>query len=400
MNCIGIRTIALALLLALTAHGATTQPAIEFSSDSNRIVLVGNGMIEQARLCGFIDYRLLGSSPEHSILCRNLGWSGDSVTGDARILGYQNPPGFERLIKETTELKPTMILVGYGWVESFGGESKLTEFTQNYEKLLDALGKITPKLILISPAGEEGSPPERSSDLEKYTSAISQIAARRRLRFVDLFHPFIEFQKSHPDVRLTSNGLTLNDAGYWLVATEIEKQLGLSTAPVSIQMQADGKILSTTSVDVSDVQASNDSLAFHFRRANLPDPKCPDSISSSKMAVEPATLRVQGLPAGQWTLLIDGRETVHADAHAWEVGCKLPDDLDQSSADELLQEIVKIDDLFYRRERPFNDMHRHYDYIAGDFGLYDKQLAEMDKTIDNLRQPKSHEFKLVRNSKP
>ena len=400
MNCIGIRTIVLTFLLALVADGATTQPAIQFSGDSNRIVLIGSGLIEQARMSGLIDYRLLRGSPEHSILCRNLGWSGDSVTGDARILGYQNPPGFDRLIKETAALKPTMILVGYGWVESFGGESKLTEFTENYQKTLDALGKITPNFVLISPAGEEGATSERTSDLEKYTAAIAQIAAKRRLPFVDLLHPFIEFEQSHPGIKLTSNGLTLNDAGYWLVGAEIEEQLGLSTAPVSIHFQADGKILSTTSASVSDVQASSDGLAFQFRHANLPNPKCPETLASAKIPVEQASLRVQGLSAGQWTLLIDNRETIRADARAWETSCNLPDDLDQSSADELLRSIVKIDELFYRRERPFNDMHRHYDYIAGDFGLYDKQLAEMDKTIDGQRQPKSHEFKLVRSSKP
>src|SRR5580704_16180101 len=105
--------IAACIAFPLIARGAaTTHPSVDFSADQNRIVFVGSGLIEQARISGFIDYRFLRNSPDRSIICRNLGWSGDSVTGDARISGYQNPAGMGRLIKETTDLKPTMILVG------------------------------------------------------------------------------------------------------------------------------------------------------------------------------------------------------------------------------------------------------------------------------------------------
>jgi hypothetical protein len=151
---------------------------------------------------------------------------------------------------------------------------------------------------------------------------------------------------------------------------------------------------------VSDFEASDAGLKFQVRRASLPEPQLPEALAARGMSPEHLSLGVKGLPAGEWTLLIDGHEVMHADAHTWESAPAIPIDPDRESADELLRWIVKIDEIFYRRERPFNDMPRHYGYIGGDFALYDKQLAEMDKTIDPLRQPKSHEFKLVRSSQP
>src|SRR5207244_1171361 len=115
----------------------TTQPGIEFAEAENRVVFVGGGFIEQARLFGYIEARLLRRFPQRSITCRNLGWSGDSVWGAARTAGFENPAGLDRLIKEASALKPTMIFVGYGLVESFEGDAALGRFIQGYKLLLD-----------------------------------------------------------------------------------------------------------------------------------------------------------------------------------------------------------------------------------------------------------------------
>ena len=208
---------------------ATTEPAFELMAPENRILLVGGGFIEQARLSAYIDTRLLRQFPDHSITCRNLGWSGDSVTGDARTAGFEKPAGLDRLVKEATALNPTVIFVGYGFMESFDGDAALEHFTQRYNLLLDALAHITPRFVLLSPtcyerreAGDDAT--EENKNLERYAAAIAKIAAERNLRFVDLFHPLLKFEQAHPTVYLTSNGITPNDAGYWVVGDEIERQ--------------------------------------------------------------------------------------------------------------------------------------------------------------------------------
>jgi len=74
-----------------------------------------------------------------------------------------------------------------------------------------------------------------NSALEKYVSAIEEMASWRGLLFVDLFHPFYQqpdsSQKSEQQakVRLTWNGVHWSDSGQWLVAREIGKQLKVPT---------------------------------------------------------------------------------------------------------------------------------------------------------------------------
>ncbi len=381
---------------------ATTEPAFELTARENRIVLVGGGLIEQARLAAYIDTRLLRQFPDRSIICRNLGWSGDSVTGAARTAGFEKPAGLDRLVKEATALNPTVIFVGYGFVESFEGDAALGQFTQGYNLLLDALSHITPRLVLLSPtcherrdAGDDAS--EQNKNLEKYTAAIAKIAAERNLRFVDLFHPLLKFEEAHPKVYLTSNGITPNEAGYWILADEIERQLGLRPEPCRIELAADGKVISAQSANVTP-EPAGESPHFRMQRPFLPAPALPEEMRASDSTADNLKLGVRGLPAGRWALLIDNHEAAQADARDWDAGVFIQSDPDQTAVEKLRQALIQSSALFYRRERPFNDHSRHWTYIGGDFALYDQQLAELDNVIVSLRQPISHECKMVRKS--
>jgi len=380
----------------------TTQPALEFTEPDNRVVLVGDGLIEQARLSAYIDTRLLRRFPDRSITCRNLGWSGDSVWGAARTAGFEKPAGLDRLIKEASALKPTIIFVGYGSVESFEGDAGLERFTQGYNLLLDTLGHITPQLVLLSPtchelreAGDDAS--EQNKNLERYTAAIAKVAAERNLRFVDLFHPLLKFEQAHPRPYLTSNGITPDEAGYWIIADEIERQLGLRPEPCRIELTADGKVISAQSAVVT-AESAGEGPHFRMQRSFLPSPALPDDLRAAGASDENMTLRVRGLASGRWALLIDNQEAAQGDAREWDAGIPVAIGADQAAAEKLRQALIRSNALFYRRERPFNDHSRHWTYIGGDFALYDQQLAELDKVIDSLRQPAAHECKMVHQS--
>jgi lysophospholipase L1-like esterase len=385
---LAIIALALRVFSSMCLAEATTQPLFDLSEGENRIVLVGNGFIEQSRLTGYIEARLLRRFPERSVIIRNLGWSGDSVSGAARTAGYQNPAGLDRLIKETTALKPTIIFVGYGLVESFEGEAALPKFTEDYNALLDALQRITPKLILLSPTFHEDlgpplkDPSAHNRDLERYTAGIFAIASERKLPFIDLYHPLCEFKRSNPAAHLTSNGITLNDSGYWVVAEQIERQLGLRAEAFKVEGSADGS-------------------PFRLQRTLLPAPAVPEDLGKCGIATHDSPqLRVSGLESGQWSLIIDGKEAATADARNWQAGVTLPVDPDRDTADKLRRAIVRSNELFYRRWRPFNDHSRHWTYIGGDFALYDQQLAELDKTIAALRRPASHDCRIIRKEIP
>ena len=82
----------------------------------DRVVLVGGGLIERARLNGYFESALtLGAGPKVSGLkFRNLGWSGDTVFNDARSYFGKPKEGRDRLKKIIAEWKPTVVLLNYG----------------------------------------------------------------------------------------------------------------------------------------------------------------------------------------------------------------------------------------------------------------------------------------------
>src|SRR5581483_12333858 len=96
--------------------------------DGDRVVLLGSALIEYEQFHGYLETELLVRSPGRKLTFRNLGWSGDTVRGNARTSGYQNPEGLARLLREVKELKPTVLFLGYGMNESFAGPAGLADF--------------------------------------------------------------------------------------------------------------------------------------------------------------------------------------------------------------------------------------------------------------------------------
>lgn len=345
------------------------------------LVSVGSGFVQQEQFYGYIETFFARRFPDRRIICRNLGWSGDTVWGEARTAGYQNPAGFARLKKQAAELKPDIILVGYGSVESFDGPAGLDRFKDGYGKLLDMLAALTPRLVLISPTFHEDlgrpfpDPRVHNANLELYSEAIRSIAAQRHLPFVDLFHATADAKASNPQTQLTSNGILLNDAGYWLAAQEIERQLGLRPEQGGIEIAREG----------------SDKIALNI----LPATPAPQDAASLVSRGEPLpVVSAKGLSAGQWKLKIDGRDVLSASAEQWAAGVPLTSGPDIDQVQQLRRLVIARSEFFYRRWNPTNDIPQHYTYIAPDYAMYDARVAELDKEIAERSRPTSHLYEI------
>ena len=92
--------------------------------DGDRVVLIGNTLIEREQRYGYWETALTSRWPDRNVTFRNLGWSGDTVFGDARA-GFGTPAeGFTHLRDHVLALKPTVIIIGYGGNESFDGAAR------------------------------------------------------------------------------------------------------------------------------------------------------------------------------------------------------------------------------------------------------------------------------------
>lgn len=219
------------LALSILALTPSAPPAVALK-DGDRIVWIGNALAEREQRYGHWETALHCKYPERNLTVRNLGWSGDTVYGDARA-GFDNAAkGYERLVSLTLESKPTLIFVSYGLNESFDGPEGVAKFQKGLEKLLDSLAPSKARVVLFSPRPFEKSralpdPTERNKTLQLYVQAIREVADNRGHRYADLFFAGLDHQKN-AEQRFTDNGMHLTDAGYEATIPEFLSALGLT----------------------------------------------------------------------------------------------------------------------------------------------------------------------------
>ncbi len=232
--------------------------------DGDRIVWLGSTLVEREQRYGYWETALLLANPGKKLTIRNLGWSGDTVHGEARgRFDFANAEKcFRQIIEPTLALKPSVILICYGTNESFEGKAGLPKFEKGLEKLLDALKPANARIVLISPPPFEKSPalPDptaRNESLALYRDAMQRIATKHDLAFVDLMGRVAEYGFK-PDVRLTENGLHLTEVGYLLTAP-----LLLDENPKNVGLWADTVVRAEPIQKLRRAVIAKNELFFH-----------------------------------------------------------------------------------------------------------------------------------------
>jgi lysophospholipase L1-like esterase len=281
------------LFLATSLSAQETKPLLQ---SGDRVVFIGNTFVERARLFGHLETSLqIAAGPEvKGLIFRNLGWSGDSVFGDARSYFGAPAEGRERLAKNLGEIKPTVVLLWYGtetalsvdqgWTNEAanganrtsgsGLEASTALFLQGYQAMIDSVrtasGEGLREIVLVSPPPFEnlGAPlPDQSANnrhLAVIRDGIRDLAKKNNARFVDLFAALggdaFDGQVANP--ALTEDGVNHGDAGHALVARELVKGLGYPESQLS---QNDNETLAKLRAAVIE----KDRLFFHrWRPAN------------------------------------------------------------------------------------------------------------------------------------
>lgn len=224
-------------------------PTFELKS-GDRIVFLGNTLIERAQKFGSWESLFLRSFPKAKLSFRNLGWSADTVWSDSR--GIFDPPaaGYQRMLKQVKDLKPQVILIGYGGNEAFAGKEGLPAFEKQLEKLLADLKPTGAKFVIVSPHRFENvghplpDPQSHNKDLKIYSERLQEIASRDHHYYVDLFTKLIPEPAGTSQLKWTTNGIHLTDAGYQKAAGIIAEDLGLQ--PISLTPDTAQKVQQLT----------------------------------------------------------------------------------------------------------------------------------------------------------
>ena len=185
----------------------------------DRICLVGNALCERLQHNNQWEALLYQRFPEHDLVIRNLGFPGDEPFERIRSENFGDPD------QHLSHSEASVILLFFGYNESFADESGLNQFKADLIRLIEETqtkdyGKGTPRIALISPIAFEntGDPnlpdgQEHNRRLEMYTQAMRDAAQECNIAFADVFAPTKKLFQTD-DRRYTFNGCHLNSEGY------------------------------------------------------------------------------------------------------------------------------------------------------------------------------------------
>ncbi|TDU81134.1 lysophospholipase L1-like esterase [Prosthecobacter fusiformis] len=245
--------------------------------DGDRVVLIGNTVIEREQRYATFEPRLALALGETKVTVRNLAWSGDTVYGHAR--SYFGPPeeGLERMTQHLQLLKPNVVLLCYGSEMAFEGLKDLPRFLTGYRNLLSLIRKQSPgvRIIVATPPPLETLPPplpdqtDANKRLSSFRDALRKFAAAQNTYFVDWFELMGGIPKPGQTSKpLTENGVHYTREGYEKLSTVLIEGLGY-TFPQVTKTELDPlqrEVLKKDELFFNRWRPQNETYLFGFRK--------------------------------------------------------------------------------------------------------------------------------------
>ncbi len=405
--------VGLALVLSAALMGPRLWAGEVTLASGDRVVFVGDTLIERAAASDYWETWLTLRRPGVEIVFRNLGWSGDTVGGDARA-GFDTPrEGYQRLIDGVKLLQPTVVVLGYGGNQAFDGPGGIEPFQRGLNRLLDDLAPTGARFVLLGLVPHERLPAplpnSKRSNLwrAEYNALLARTAEQRGLGFVDLFAALggpamlAEHDSAAPSRPLTDNGIHLSAYGYWRAAAAVDAGLGPPPEqPYEVALDlALGEYHARGTRLVSLVTRPH--LKLELIDDRLPLPISPGEEGPSEPA-ESRVWRIQGLAEGVWQLNEDGQPAALGSASQWAQGLAVVGGPSAEQTERLRQVIRRKNELYFYRWRPQNETYlfgfrkHEQGQNAIEVPRFDPLVADQEQLILDLARPRQRTWELVR----
>ncbi len=268
---------AVAVVSATGSHAVHGQQLLTLEK-GDHIAIIGNTLADRLQHFGHLEATLHYRFPEHNLVIRDLGFSGDTLTERPRSENFGSPDEW------LTKVKADVIFAFFGYNESYAGEAGLPQFRKQLEDFIDHTlgqkynGKSAPRLVICSPTAFEDlkwpylpTGEKQNRNLELYSAEMAKVAAERKVVFVDLFKPSkegakivtmdlnvfrqtegqkiarfgfeYEGQLKNSQIVIptqTINGVHVTEFGSSLVSIAVDRQLFDRDAPQPEQLKLDG----------------------------------------------------------------------------------------------------------------------------------------------------------------
>lgn len=381
-----------------------------FHDGDTPVLFLGDSITEQQRYTVYIEAYVLSRYPKWNIQFRNIGIGGDTAALERR-------GGIEAgLQRDVFPLKPKAITVDFGMNDARSGNDQ--NFNTHTQKLIDLLIGCGARVALCTPSPEEKFQPDQpgGSGYNKLLAQCSEdarkIAADRHIAFADQYTPFVNvINEVHLATKDASHHLILipdtvhpNWAGHLVMATSILKDLGAPALVSRLEWDATGKSNPKcdhcTANAVMRTASYPGEIAFQRTDDCIPWP-LPAGLDFLLFVphfdplgdLNRYELKVTNLAATRYELFIDGESVGKFSRDDLQAGVNLAMRAGPITrqGEQLWNAIGDKNGLWIARWRNGQ--------LAGkpqaELDKIDAKLAEQEKKMTALRQPKTHEFSLV-----
>lgn len=398
------------------------------------VVFLGDSITEQRRYTTYLESYYLTRYPLKHLTFRNVGWGGDTAwlrqrargtdASDTRLFaleGADQQAMLEKMVRHGLErdvfsLQPTVVLAEFGMNDARRGEAALPVYQKALREIVTQVSRAKARPVLLSTSPEEGDQAgvpggsAYNAMLGRYTEAARQVASDTGTPFVDQFHPYLEVvdaaRKKDAGFRTIPDGVHPSPAGHLLMAWAILKGLGADPLVSEVSLDVSGKVAGAARAQVSEVSAGPGSLAFTRYDEALPMPLPKEAAQVLPLApiletLSRLSLRVSGLPAERYDLLIDGDKVAVVTRGELQEGCNLSGVATPMSAQatRLMEKVVEKNNAFSIRWRSILvpalvDNRAGGAEIRARLAEADRKLAALEREVEALRRPVPHRFEL------
>ncbi len=360
--------------------------------DQTRVVWVGSTWVEREQQSSHWEAAVHALYPGKKIVWRNLGWSGDNVSGESRSGFGSVEDGYKELLKQIKELKPNLILVSYGFNEAFEGTKGIPSFKTKYARLLKDIKPLGATIHLTGLQPVVAHPPELVSldaleaQQKQYNQAIQEVAQAAEVGFL----PTNTLVLASPT--LSSNGIHLTPEGYRQLIPGWVKMLGLDSLAGGFRAGIAGNSKEGKGCVLEEINTSKDgNWTFNLRSLRLPI----GSLPQGEMVVD-------GLGNGTWELREGKTVIAVAKAEAWAKGVPINLPGDRAQMEALRKEVAAKNQQFFYRWRPQNETYlfgfRKHEQGNNSIEIpqFDPHIEALEKKMIQFSQPKNHSLSLIR----
>jgi lysophospholipase L1-like esterase len=342
--------------------------------DGDRIVLVGGTLIEREQKYGYWETALTLAYPELNLQFRNLGWSGDTVFGEARARFGPPAEGYKLLQDQLRAAKPTVLLIAYGGNEAFDGQPGLARFRTGLIHLLDDVAPLHARTVLLAPVPPARSPLEIKEQTLAYREVTQSVAQERRLAFADLLRT-PDGVPAAPPAAWSDDGIHFNERGYRDSAKNFCQIF-------SSDDESKRPVITLTATLTPKGKKSTERF---------------EVAASSALAVRPVQVVIKGLAPGRYRLRDmsqpDASDSLdEATSSEWAKGVVRRFICPDFRFEQLRAEIIAKNVHYFNRYRPQNETYlfgfrkHEQGQNAREVPLFDKLVLEAEKRIAELRK--------------